>query len=524
VAELCRRLDGLPLAIELAAPRVRVLPPATLLERLTRRLPLLTDGARDLPARQRTLRATIAWSYDLLTEDEQVLFRRLAIFVGGFPLEAAEAVCGPQGSDNDSRPDPCPPPPDPSVLDGIASLVDKQLLRQVDGPGSEGHAEPRYLLLETVREYGLERLAASGEEDSVRDRHAAWCLALAEQATPPAWEPRSAPAVLDRLEREMGNLRAALDRFLGRGDATSALRLAAAPRAFWWTGRHLGEGRAWLERALALGGQAPDGVRAWALAVLGRCALVQGDTAAAASAAQEGLSLFRALADAVGTAYALNVLGLATLERGEYDRATRLLEEARTTARAGGDPHGSPGLLNNLGLIAYLQGDLDRAAALYGEALGVARGVGRRWTEALVLYNLAAVALDRGDPRRAAELVQEVLALAQEVHDPEHLAWSVWGAARLAERVGQPERAARLLGAFEAQRERLGISIYASMRPDYERVLAGARAGLGADDFAAAWTAGRALPPEEAVAEAQALIDRVVDADLIDPTRRATSS
>jgi predicted ATPase/DNA-binding CsgD family transcriptional regulator len=484
VADICRRLDGLPLALELAAARVKVLPAAALLAKLERRLPLLTGGGRDLPARQRTMRDAVAWSHDLLTDDERVLFRRLAVCVGGFDLEAAEAVAGDAGI---------------GVLEGVAALADASLLREEEDPDGE----PRYLLLETVREFGLERLAASGEENEVRDRHAAFFLDLAERA-PPAWADWG-PAMFDRVERELGNLRAALGRFLARGDAAAALRLAEAPRAFWWTGRHLGEGRTWLERSLALGGEAPDGVRAWALVTLGRCALLQGDTAAAEAAGREGLAIFRARGDAYGTVFALNTLGLVALERGEHDRATGLIEEARAAARAGGAPHWDARLLTNLGIIAAAQGDLERAAALYDEGLQFARRAGSRWPEALLLGNLAWVAIARGDLRRGARLAQEGLALVQELRYPLYLADVVGIAAILAGRLGNHERAARLLGAAEAQRERLGTPVNSFQRSDYERCVARARAGLGEDAFAAAWAAGRALSLADAVAEAAAV-------------------
>ncbi|MDP9356600.1 MAG: helix-turn-helix domain-containing protein, partial [Chloroflexota bacterium] len=233
VAGIVRVLDGLPLAIELAASRIKLFPPTALLRRLERRLTLLTGGARDLPARQRTLRDAIAWSHDLLTEEERLLFRRLAVFAGGATCEAAEAVADPAG--------------ELGVVNGLAVLVDQSLLRKEDDPDGE----PRYRMLETVREYALERLDASGEEAAVRDRHAAWCLALAEAAGAVLWTTYD-PGVVARLEAEHPNLRAALTWFAQASDGEALLRIGATLGRFWYVAGHAREGRGWLERALAL--------------------------------------------------------------------------------------------------------------------------------------------------------------------------------------------------------------------------------------------------------------------------------
>ncbi len=352
VAEVCRRLDGLPLAIELAAARVTHLPPAALLARLDRRLPLLTGGPRDLPARQQTIRATIAWSHDLLTPEEQVLFRRLAVFVGGVSLEAVEPVAGtPEGSEVD-------------ILDGVASLVAKSLLRAEDDPD----VAPRYRMLETVREYAAEQLDAAGEAEEVRRRHAAWCLALAERAKPPAWR-EPVPAALDLLERDLGNLRTAIEWYLTRREAAAAQQMASDAWAFWWLRGRGGEGLSWLERALALGGAAIPDARARALFAFGLLAYDRNDYVAATAAEEEALALFRMLGDAHGRAHALWLLGWVALDLGDFDEATRRYEEARDVALTGGDPEKGAVLTNYLGLIALIHGDLERAVALLGDGL-----------------------------------------------------------------------------------------------------------------------------------------------------------
>ncbi len=481
VRAICARLDGLPLALELAASRVKLLPLDRLLRDLDRALPTLTGGARDLPTRQRTLRDAIAWSHDLLAHEE----RRSSAAWASSPAAGPWRPRRRSATRRDRR-----------GLDGLASLVDKSLVRLGGGD------EPRFGMLETVREFAAERLAASDEEDEVRDRHAAWCLAAAEKSRPPMWTP-TPPVSLDRLEREIGNLRAALGWFLARRDAASALRLATAPLALWLRRGHVGEGRAWLERALALGGDVPAATRAWALVVAGWCAMDQGDAAVAEAAAAESLTLFRSLGEAFGTSGALMVLGMVATERWEYDLATDLFEEARAVARAGGDPNEGSVFLNNLGVVAALQDDHARAEAPYDESLRIARREGWQSDEALLLDNLSWLAVERGDLRRAAQLSLEAIALGQELRDPGGL--GTLSAAFLAGQIGDHESAARLGGAVDALRERTGRALESFNRPDHERNMARARTGLGEDAFAAAWAAGRMLPWDEAVAEAAAV-------------------
>ncbi len=500
VAEICQRLDGLPLAIELAAARVKMFPPTALLARLERRLPLLTGGGRDLPMRQQTMRDAIAWSYDLLTPRERALFRRVSVFVGGFTLEAAQAVGAAEGD------------PGFDVLEGVAGLVEQSLLQQEVGPDDE----PRYGMLETVSEYGLERLEASGEAETVQEQHADYFLALAEQWAPPRWSwGEVEPAHLDRLERDHDNLRAAFTWFHGRGDAAACLRLTKATHAFRETRGHLREARDWLERALALPGDVPAVLRATGLRELGWTMFELGAEGAAAAAGEQALAIFRTLGDHEGIAHSLVVMGCVAVEGGDLDRGERLHEEAREVARTGGDPRGGAGVLNNLGLIALLRGDHERAMELYEEHVRLGREAGDDFGVAVGLDNLAALTLARGDLRQSAKRHQEVLALWRTRRDPVRLAQTVGAAAGVAGAAGKAERAARLMGAAEALRERIGTPLARINESEYERDLANAHRGLSDEVFSVAWAAGRALPLEAALDEAEALFAAIAAADPI---------
>jgi predicted ATPase/class 3 adenylate cyclase len=456
VAEICWRLDGLPLAIELAAARVKAFPPEALLRRLERRLGALTGGARDLPLRQQTLRGAIAWSHDLLGEAERVLFRRLAVFAGGATLEAAEAVAGPDG--------------EADVFGALASLVDQSLVRQGEGPGALPEGEPRFSMLETIREYGLEQLERSGEAEEAHERHATFFLALAEAAEGELGGPAQG-AWLGRLEDEHANLRAALGWALEREPGT-ALRLGGALRGFWEARGHLTEGRGWLERALAGGGGAPAELRAKGLRGAGYLAYRQGDYERAVTQFGEGLALNRALGDRAGIANSLT----------------------------------------NLGVVAHRRGEPDRAAALYEEGLGLCRELGDRAGIARSLVNLGAVALDRGEPDRAATLLEESLGLARGLGVGDVVLEGLEGLAAVAARAGRPVAATRLLGMADALRGRLGLARWPADQGRHERVAGGVRAALGAEAFAGAHAAGRAVSEEAAVAEALALAGELAGA------------
>jgi len=398
VAEICRRVDGLPLAIELAAARVGLLPPPALLHRLTRRLTALTAGARDLPDRQRTLRAAIDWSYDLLPEMERTLFRRLAVFAGGCAHDAVAEIC--------TRGLPLDP------LDGVAALVEQSLLRQEDNAG-----EPRIGMLETIREYAWERLVGEGEEDATRRAHALHYLAFAEAAEPALHTP-TADVWLARLEREHGNLRAALDWAWERGELTLALRLAGALWWFWHIHGHLVEGRGWLERLLTADAAGPSStpaaVRAKALMGAGWLAHYQYDFTRAAELFAEGTAAQPDQAGDMSAPARAITDAMKARANGQYARARALLEGCVERLRAVGDrgslAHGGLGLaLARLGMVACEQGDDACAAALWEECLSLHRALGDREGVAVTLLGLADVARDRGDAARVRALCDEAL-------------------------------------------------------------------------------------------------------------------
>ena len=369
VAEICRRLDGLPLAIELAAAWARLLPLDSLRSRLERRLPLLVDGPRDLPDRQRTMRDTIAWSYDLLAPVEQRQFRGLCLFVGGFTLEAAEALV----SEDD-------------LSDGLlelAALVDRSLLLRQPAP------EPRFVILETLREFGMERLATLGESDAASRRHAAYFLALAERALRDA----AGPAWAARLEREHGNLRAALAWALAAGEPEIALRLTAVLWRFWNERGYLGEGRHWLRDALdlAAGSSGIDPhTRLDALIGAATLAVDQGAYDEAETRTLEAVSLARVSGRASGLAAALTTHGLVARERGQYEAAARHYEEAGAIARAAGDRLGEGVALAGLGYVRLFEGDLADGVATAERGVAVLRAAGSTRELASALLSLAA--------------------------------------------------------------------------------------------------------------------------------------
>jgi non-specific serine/threonine protein kinase len=501
VAEVCRRLDGLPLALELAAARVRHLPPQALAAQLaTRALPALTGGPRDAPPRQQTLRATVAWSHDLLTPAERVLFRRLGVFAGGATPEAAEAACGAAG------------PPGPAagslpVLDGLAALVDASLLQLQLAPGAEESlgGEPRYVLLETVREFALERLEASGEGPAVHRRHAKHYLALAEAAARDVYGPREA-AWWARLEREHDNLRAALAWAVGARHAGAALRLGGALRLFWATRGHWREGRERLAQALALpdaGTPAERAARAHALFAAGWLTAQQGDLPAAGARYEEALRLAEALGDRGLIASARIGLGHVAFFTGDLDAAQRLQEQALALRRELGDRRGVAGAVANLGETAHRRGDQAGAPARYEEALAVMRALGNAHDVANGLGNLALVAPQQGDDAGARALQEERLRLAQELGSPQGVAASLDGFARLAAAGGAPARALRLAGAAAALRAATGTANAArEQRLAALDLLAPARRALDAAAQRAAWAQGQAMTVEGAVAEA----------------------
>jgi predicted ATPase/DNA-binding CsgD family transcriptional regulator len=491
VSEICRRFDGLPLALELAAAWINVLPPAALLTRLERRLPLLTQGLRDVPLRHQTLRDTIGWSYDLLSEAEQRMFRRLAVCVGGFDLPAAEAIAQP---DNGVE-----------TISIVASLVDKSLLRRVEGLVGE----PRFGMMEMVREFGLERLVACGEDAAVREAHASYFLALAENLRPKI-EGREGPVVLTRLEDEHANLRAALEWAMEGGDADGALRFVAAMWEFWWVRRHLSSGRALAERTLALPGSGPSALRAEVLYGAGSLAMGQADYAAAQFHGEAGLALASEIGDPLWTAMCLYLLGNVDRLHGDYGKARVRYEPALTLYRGLVDKypfvqHAVAKVLVSLGTVAYAEGNLEAAIIRNQEALAIWRDRQDLWGQGIALINLGAVASRQGEFRLAASHYRESIRCNETTGDRAGIGEGLAGLARVFAGSGQPGRAARLFSASEAIREAAGTPVAAMIPADRERVVTEVKTRLGADVFAAEWETGRVLTAEEAVAEAMEL-------------------
>jgi predicted ATPase/serine/threonine protein kinase/DNA-binding CsgD family transcriptional regulator len=435
IAEICVRLDGLPLAIGLAAARVRLLPPQALLARLSQRLAVLTGGARDAPVRQQTLRNTLAWSYDLLDAVEQRLFRRLSVFVGGCTLEAIEAVCTTLGDCNGAG----------FVLDSVASLIDKSLLQQTEQEGEE----LRLALLETIREYGLEALEASGEMEVTRQAHAAHYLRLVELAEQAFDGPQQA-AWLERLEREHDNLRAALRWSLERGEAGQsmelAMRLGSALWLFWLVRGHSTEGRTFLERALAGSQQGvAASVRAKALGAAAGLAFNQDDMDRGEALCQESLALHRELGDAVGIAASLYKLGLAAKTGGNFPRARSLIEEAQALWRQLDDRNAVARSLVDLAYIVSTQGDYAQGRALFKESLALFRELGDKRGIVVSLREWAETLLDfQDDPVTVRSLLEESLMLARELGDKNSIAFCFSLSAQLALSQGDAARARSL--------------------------------------------------------------------------------
>ena len=496
VAAICARLDGLPLAIELAAARVRLLPPEAMVGRLEQRLPLLTGGARDLPARQRTLRDTIAWSYDLLPEPEQRLFRRLSVFVGGFSLESAEAVCD-GGARGD--PDPSSLAPRPSPLDLLGSLVDNSLVRQAEVAAGE----PRFTMLETIREFGLERLEASGEANEIRERHLRWYAELAEriaqQVENPEW-----PQWFRRLDAELDNIRAALHRGEDpSSDPDPALRLAGALSDFWsLRGLHR-EARAWLARLLARS-SAWTIARAGAVEAAGYLALRQGDYPAASAALEEALTIRRELDDRPRMVRTLRYLALVPHHLRDYDRAKALLDESLALARQLGNRRGIVTGLRFLADLAYDRAEYPEAAATYEQSLVLAREAGNAHDVGYGLRGLGNIARVRGEYGRARALLRESLGLFAGLGDRRCTPICLEGVACTEVGADWAERAVRMLAAARAFQETTGAPAPPAEMADHRRTEADARAQLGEERFAAAWSAGASMSLEEAVAYALA--------------------
>jgi predicted ATPase/DNA-binding CsgD family transcriptional regulator len=534
VAEICRRLDGLPLAIELAATWMRVLSPEALQERLARRLLDVPLGARDLPARQHTIRAAIAWSYDLLGPDDQTSFRRLAVFAGGCTLEAAQAV-----GDYDQSVD---------VVMALHRLSEQSLLRQ--DAGLDGTL--RFTMLETIRACGLEHLAASREEDAIRRAHLAWIVGLADayyaaRYFPAEHEATDQAHLLKQLDAEHANIQAALAWALDH-DPPGALHLAGTLMWFWQLRGRASEGRTWLEAVLALPeAAAPTLPRARALQAMANLVLDQGENVLALQLREEALAIRRAIGDPrfvasslysvgevvrelgeleraqalfeEGLALAraqrhefvvmrtLTELGAVAIERGDFERAATLLAEGLERARAQGDPMAAFFALFGLGRAALQRRDVDEAASRFEESLALGRELGNLWATGLALRELAAIAAAGGETARAAALLGESLAPLSEEGDRVGIAAVLETTAQLIG-LDWPDEAARLLGAAARLRETLGAPVRRSERGEHERTMAATRRALEPERFAAFWTDGQRLTLEAAMTRAAALLAR----------------
>jgi non-specific serine/threonine protein kinase len=492
VGELCRRLDGLPLAIELAAAHSRILSPAALLARLSDRLTLLAGGPRDQPPRLRAMRDAIDWTYDLLSEEEQALFRRLAVFVDGFTEDAAAAVY----VDPDVN--------DFPLMDRLGALLDKSLLQQE----WQADGEPRLRMLETVREYGLARLSRSGEEDAARAAHADYYLQLAEQAEPRLIAEGSA-AWVQRLAAERANLRAAVAWALDGGQTDAVLRLAGTILSLAYARGEPGEGGAWLEAALASPGEVAPELKVDALFVGAALLQVQGEFPRSVALGENALALARASGYSFGAVRALLGLGITAEWQGDLNRAAALYEESLEVMRSLGEPERLPHWtvlpLANLADVALLRGDPAHAMLLGEEAVQQWRGAGYVWGIAQALGTVAAAASDRGDQVRSAGLYEEALDCWLGCDDGRGVAGTLAGIAALARARGQVERAGRLLGAAWAMADALGVRFLAH-HVYAERVLAATRSQLDGPTFEAAWATGRGLALDEAVAEARAAL------------------
>ncbi len=509
IADICTRLEGLPLAIELVAAQVKALPPRTLRDRLERRLPLLTGGARDAPLRHRTMRDAIGWSYELLEPDEQALFRRLAVFAGGFTLEAAEAVSrGVEGPDSSSLPPYQPATPSP-VLESIASLIDQSLLTRESGP--EG--EPRYRMLETIREYGLERLEAAdvdrGEAEAARAAHARYLLAFARGLRPLA-NTQATRVPFARLAAEDANVRAALGWLDERGPEADFIGLVVSCWVYWYATGHVRDAEGWLNRALAKSDAAPLPDRARLAIAMAELLMVQGETARAAAVFAEGLALMGEVNDPFDLAMALKSRGALANIMGEFRAAEQYFNEtlrlvpAITDAQLRAAVHGE--LLGNLSVAARGLGQPERATSLIEEELRLVAGRGLELIETRSQIDLAAIARQVGDYRLMAAQLGQCLGRLSERDEPRVIAEALSGMAIVAAAEGQQQAALRLFAAAAALRERADVGM---MTPDdiaiHQTLLRQLRDLLGGEDFAAGWDEGQALPVTEAIAVAAAV-------------------
>jgi predicted ATPase/DNA-binding winged helix-turn-helix (wHTH) protein len=522
IQQICSRVDGLPLAIELAAARTKVLSPNAILDRLQNSLQLLTGGALDLPERQQTLRKTIGWSHDLLNEAERRLFRRLSVFIGGCNLEAAEAVC------NTSR--------DLGIdlFEGLSSLVDKNLIQRVDSE----ETEPRFAMLEMIREYALERLADSGEQSDARRAHAAYCLVLAEEGNPEL-APAERTRWLSLCDVEIGNFRFALDWLFQTKDLDWALRLCVGMFRFWDMREHWTEGRARLETVLRLAGAGHTKERARVLNFLGALATTQGDYPAAERFLEQCLSLYEELGDESGIAASLNALAVLARDRGDYaaaqsnferslaswrmltdrlaiarclhnlanvvkargdyPRARWALREATDIFEQLGDRSGAAWSVNQLGDITREQGDLTEARSLYQRALAAFQETGDPWGSARSLTDLANIDWVEGNHPAARAAYREALEIFAGLGHRRGMARALEGSAGLALAEQQADRALKLAAAAAHLRQLIGAPLHQAEQSKLDQTLLPAWESLSEQEAKRAWAEGFAMSLEKAI-------------------------
>ena len=483
LASICLRLDGIPLAIELAAARVRSLSIDEINRKLDQRFQLLTGGSRTALPRQQTLRSLIDWSYDLLNDREGQLLQRLSVFVGGWTLEAAEQVCADASV------------ADHEVLDLLTSLCDKSLVLVDENDGSY-----RYRLLETVRQYARERLLTSGGGETVRARHRDCFLALAEDTHAKLKGPEQA-MWLQRLEAEHENLRAGLEWSLVDAGANAGLRLCGALQYFWIMRGHFSEGRRWCDRVLAgARGAERTPERANALSAAGLLAYRQDDFIAAHALLEESLAIRRQVGDRKGIGVAAGNLGMVALDEGELPAARALHEESLAIARETGNRNGVLASLGNLGIVSYELRDFAAARARFEEILAISRELGDGHTTAIALHRLGTVEDAQGGYRAAEALYKESLTILQRLGLRGRIPFSLQELAVVAAALGNPLRAARLWGAEERMREEIGLARPAKEQPQTDPQMRDARAAAGdGAAFDRAWQAGRSMPPEQAI-------------------------
>jgi predicted ATPase len=523
VAQICQRLDGLPLAIELAAARIKMLPPQAILARLNARLKLLTGGAQDLPARQQTLRNTLDWSYSLLNAQEKMLYAQLAVFVGGFTLEDAEAICNPESTLD--------------ILEGITSLVNNSLLRQEEITGGD----PRFRMLETIREYALERLVESGEMPELQQRHAHYYFDIILNQASYGITSRESTAWLNRLEREHDNIQAALEWCLTTPAGRElALSILATLTWFWYRRGFFNEGRIWTDRLLAASREEPTPVRAASLQMSSRMAMWRGDLNNAVARASESLTVWQRLEDEQKIPMSLMETGVALINIGKDREAHSLLKEAESLFKESGKSYfhaitlvhlgnvslglGNPAeardwleqahpifkqigeewglsfMLNNLGEVARVQGNYEQAYEYYKESESLLRATGDKGDLARLVHTLGYIAGHRGQEVLAEMQFRESLAMFRKLGNKRGIAECIAGLASLRAKQGKAQVGAQMLGAAETLLGASGAAWWPADRVEVEKTRALLQAALAENEFKSAWTAGQSMSLEQALA------------------------